>query len=189
MASVVISEQELAYAYRGARIQARKVVATRPLPPGYDREDLEQVAALAVYEATLNFDPERQAQFKTHAWNMVRWRIGHVFQKEHLPTETRLIALNGVKRSAWDREDPSGNVEAAVFARLGMGCQSGKVETILALLNQRDPRFVLYLRLRFWDELHDGQIAELLGLSRGGANALGARALKQARELWLGSRR
>ena len=73
-------------------------------------------------------------------------------------------------------DDADDDVDPAALA-----IQDEEVRAVLAQLSVRDRRIVL---LHAWEGLDGGQLAEVLGISRGGADAALSRARARLSEIW-----
>jgi RNA polymerase sigma factor (sigma-70 family) len=179
----------------------RRVVAhrLRQLPPGVDRGAFEGEAEMAVALALRTYRPGGGATFARYALQRVKWALADEARRQDPvgesrraqlrqgfgaegPTDRRPASLDQLREEAVSQcgvtlVDPQPGPEAIALAHAEAEAVRAAVEAL------DDPRERQIVRLRYWEEWTQREIAEALGVSSIRVHQLERRALKRLREL------
>jgi len=84
-------------------IYVRKILSTLTigLPPGYDKENLEQAGVVGLVETANSFDPNRGVSFRTYSYPRIRGAIVDEMRKNS-PVPQKMIAYIGQVKAAYE---------------------------------------------------------------------------------------
>lgn len=147
-------------------------------------EGLFRAHATALYRYFVRRGPRDDAEDLTADVLVIAWRRrDDVPDGAELPWLYRTAGFVLANHRRKGRPVPVGDVPEEIDDAdpATLALEDDEVRSVLAALSPRDRRILL---LHAWEGLNGNQLAEVLGISRGGADAALSRARAQLREVW-----
>jgi len=147
-------------------------------------EGLFRAHATALYRYFVRRGPRDDAEDLTADVLVIAWRRrDDVPDGAELPWLYRTAGFVLANHRRKGRPVPVGDVPEEIDDAdpATLALEDAEVRSVLAALSPRDRRILL---LHAWEGLNGNQLAEVLGISRGGADAALSRARAQLREVW-----
>ena len=141
-------------------------VANRICIQGIAREDLEQEALIALFEASNTFDAKKGAKFSSYAYLCIKHRLGNIRQKER----SRAMAQARQETLRPIMANRVVSIEDKVVHR-----------QLLDIIEQLPPREEFVIKSRIIEGLTLQEIGNILGITRERVRQIEKTALREVR--------
>lgn len=140
-----------------------RAIARRYAGQGVEREDLEQVAAMALVKAVQRFQPERGLRFTTYATTTIAGEVRHEVRDRGSAMRMNRDTRSQLHRLARETERLQQQLQREPSLKELSAAMSITPDALLALLDEREKTSVLSLHTRSSDEEDASEMLDLLG--------------------------
>lgn len=155
-------------------------IVKRFIGKGYETEDLYQIACMGFIKAVKRFDKSYKVKLSTYAVPYVLGEIKKFIRDDGIIKVSRSIKELGFKVLMESIND--GNNERKIFSEFDEQSKivdKIAIEELVENLNMRDRKII---KLRFYGEKTQMQVAEILGISQVQVSRIEKRILKDMKE-------